>query len=364
MNSVLVYGLTNNRGGMEAYFATYFEEIKRQSEDLRIDFVTDYPDIAFREVFEKYGAKIFFIPSRRDNLFLHMKKLRKLVIENKYDKVYFNLLSASAVFSVASVAKIKECEIIVHSHNDCVKAIKRHVVLRPILNYFTDTRLACSEAAGIFMFGEKYVQHGKVTVIKNAINTEKYVYSEQIRQKVRKEFHVGSQPILGTVGRLCYQKNTIFLIELFSKVLQVIPEAFLMLIGEGEDHELVERKIAELGIENRVWMLGMRNDIPELLMGMDLFLLPSRFEGLPIAVVEAQCAGLPVLASQNVSEAIELTENVKRLSLENQDIWVREIRKLLENRIERKSRIDELRESGFDIKQQAEVLRNIIKDEV
>ncbi|MBS6734221.1 MAG: glycosyltransferase [Clostridiales bacterium] len=360
---VLVYGLTSNRGGMESYFITYYEEIKRKELPVKFDFVTDFMEIAYQEIIEKYGDKIYFIPSRRQNLIKHICDLRRLIKKNAYTKVYFNVLSASSVFTIAAAFKIKGCKIIVHSHNDYVKAIKRHLILRPLLNVMVDIRLACSVKAGNFMFGEKYTKRNEVTIIKNAIKPEMYPFSEDIREKKRADLKISNSYVVGTVGRLCYQKNTLFLLDIFSQLLNKIPEAFLVIVGEGELHAEVEKKINDLGLKHHVLLLGMRKDVPALLQAMDIFVFPSRFEGLGMAAIEAQCTGLTTVASLGVPEEAKIISRFVRLPLKNVDEWIDTIYSFYLEDYRRISCHKEIREHGFDIHTQSSKLVEILEKE-
>lgn len=356
---ILVYGLTNNRGGMEAYFINYYQEIKKQGFPIEIDFVTDYSEIAYHDIIEKFGDKVYFIPSRRENIVKHFFFLRKLIRENSYTKVYFNVLSASTVFTIAAAYKIKNCKVIVHSHNDSVKAIKRHYIFRPFLNLMADVKLACSSKAAVFMFGKKNTEKNKVIIINNAINTDTYTYSEKKRAKKRKELNIINNYVIGTVGRLCYQKNTLFLLDIFQQVLEYIPEAMLLIVGEGELRGEVEKKIKKKNLEKQVLLLGMRKDVPDLLQSMDIFLLPSRFEGLSIAALEAQCIGLPVLASKNVSIETKIVSQFERLPLDEEKQWINRICYFYRN-FDRKSCNEDLVNHGFDIKNQCGKLMSVL----
>lgn len=357
---ILVYGMSNNRGGMEAYFITYYEEIKKQNLPIQFDFVTDYTEIAYQNIIEKYGDKIYFIPSRRENLIKHFCDLRRIIKKNSYTKVYFNVLSASTVFTIAAAYRIKKCKIVVHSHNDSVKAMRRHIFLRPFLNMMTDIRLACSDKAGRFMFGEKYANSNQISVVKNAINPEKYTFSQSVRKSKREKLGISAKYVLGTVGRLCYQKNTLFLIDIFPMILRKIPEAVLIIVGEGDLRSEVEKQIRDLGLEDKIFLLGMRTDVPDLLQAMDVFLLPSRFEGLCIAAIEAQCIGLPVVASDQIAEETKIVPHFVRVPLEDKSKWAECVISLYKDSVERKTCIEEIVAYGFDIHEECSKLISIL----
>lgn len=353
MKRVLVYGMTSNNGGMEAYVMNYFSHFN--TDRLIFDFVTDCKAIAWKDEIEKLGGKIYYIPSRRESLKSHMGGLKKIIKENKYNVVYFNLLSASGVFSVLAAHSVKGVKTVVHSHNDNVGNIKVHNILRPILNRVTDFRLACSDEAGKFMFGEKSFNDGEIKVINNAINTEKYKFNHENSKKIREEFLLNNKFVVGHVGRMCYQKNSEFIIEIFNEVLKKKKDSVLLYVGDGEDKPLVEEAIKKYGIEKDVVLTGMRSDVPKLYSAMDVFLLPSRFEGLAVVAVEAQAAGLPCFVSTNVNPHTKLVDNFNFVSLEESaEKWADII--LSSVGTERNCNIQEIIDKGFDINSEVEKL--------
>lgn len=358
MKRILVYGMTDNRGGMEAYVMNYFRKIDRSK--YMFDFVTDAPTIAYEEEIHKLGGKIYFVPSRRENLFKHMREIRSVIKENGYSIVYYNLLSASAVFSVLAAYAMKNVKIIVHSHNNSVDKMRNHLLLRPLLNWIVDVRFACTREAAEFMFGNKNVK--KTVLIKNAIDTEKFIFNSEVRDLVRDKLNIKQNFVIGSIGRLCYQKNSVFLIEIFKAILEKNKDAILLLVGEGEDRPEVEKKVKELKIEESVLMLGMRSDIEDLLQAMDVFLFPSRFEGLGIVLVEAQAAGLACVTSKDVvPEVVKVTSILDFVSLDKTPFeWAEEVTKYRE--YDRNNTINEIKNSGYDINSQVAYLESIFEE--
>lgn len=356
---ILVYGMTNNRGGIESYLMNYFRRLVR--EDIVFDFVTDYKDIAYKDEIEELGGKVYYIPSRREGIIKHMRALRNILGEHcEYKEVYFNILSASEVFTVLSVVGVKGVKRIVHSHNNSVKTIRRHKALRPVLNMISDIKLACSDEAAQFMFGQKSYDRHEVEIILNAIDVEKYCYDEIKRNEIRKQLKVEDAFVVGHVGRMCYQKNSVFLLEIFSHVCKKDKNAVLLYVGDGEDREKVESAISEYNIEKNVILLGMRSDVNELLQAMDVFLLPSRFEGFGMVLLEAQAAGLHSITSEDVvPKSVDVTNSVQFVSLDKcADYWASEVLKQ-RDRV-RNNKLDLIKQSGFDIHNEAKRLKKII----
>lgn len=354
MKKILVFGMTENPGGIESYIMNYYRRITPQR--IHFDFVVCDKTIAYKSEIEARGGKIFFIPGRRENILNHMAGLRSIAKQG-YDAVYFNLLSASEFFSVVSVTGIAGVKIIVHSHNNYVKTIKRHIVLRKFLNIAVDKRLACSEEAAIFMFGSRSKD---AVIIQNAIEIEKYLFNPAIRKRIREENNIGNNFLVGHVGRLCYQKNTLFLLDIFSELHKKNPNTKLVIIGEGEDHQKVLDKISELSLNDYVIMTGAIRNVNEWMQAIDVFLLPSRFEGLPVVAIEAQAAGLPCVFSDTFSKASAVTENVEFLSLSlSAGEWGERV--LLHEGEKRKNTYAELTEAGYNIENEVENLCRILE---
>ena len=195
----------------------------------------------------------------------------------------------------------------VHSHataysDSRLRSLRNWLVCRNIGAY-SDARLACSRAAGNFLFGS-----GRFEVVPNAIDLTTYRFSETVRAQVRARLGLGDAPVVGHVGRFNEQKNHRFLIDVCTELFRARPEARLMLIGDGPLRAGIETAVAERGLSDRVLFLGDRKDVPDLYQAMDMFLLPSLYEGLPMVGVEAQCAGLPLVCSDEVTEEVSIGE--------------------------------------------------------
>lgn len=309
MKRILVYGMTDNPGGMESFFFNYYRRLN--SNEIHFDFITDCKDIICRDEIEEKGGKVFFIPKRRESLVRHMLGMRHTA--QHYDIIYFNILSASEVFTVLSVKFLKGIRIVVHSHNSSVKTIKRHLRLRGLLDKITDIRIACSNEAADFMFGRN---RDKAIIVNNAIDIDKFVYDENMRNKIRCQAGLTGNFVVGHIGRMCYAKNQVFLIEVFAEILKIEPNAKLVVVGGGESEyrNEVTRKISELKIEDSVILAGIQSNPNAWLQAMDVFALPSRFEGLPLVAIEAQAAGLPCIFADTFSHESDITGNVTFLA--------------------------------------------------
>ncbi len=360
MRRILVYGMTSNKGGIESYLMNYFRVLSEY--EIIFDFITESSNMAYSEEVKALGGDIFCIPSRREGLLKHMKRIRYILKSHpEYDTVYFNILSASEVFTVLSTIGLKKIRRIVHSHNNAVKTMERHKLLRPLLRCLTTDALACSDEAAEFMFGESWIKRHPVKIIKNAISIDKYLFNEQVRNDVRIELEIPEEAyVIGHVGRMCYQKNTLFIIEVFKYICAMDDKAFLLLVGDGEDRKIVEQAVEESGVKSRIKILGMRNDVERLIQGMDVFFLPSRFEGLPVVAIEAQASGLPCVFSDRFSRKADVTGNAEFISLDSEiDKWSNATLKYKD--FKRKDEKKSIQEAGYDISREADSLMHFFE---
>ena len=244
---------------------------------------------------------------------------------------------------------------IAHSHNTSIDKDFKY----PLKQYFrhripsvaTDY-CACGKEAGKFLFGDK-----DFTFIPNAIEIQNFTFNEKVRVNKRNELGIHDEYVIGHVGRLSYQKNHKFLIRIFSAFVNQYPNSILLLIGVGEKEEEIKNQVKELGLENKVKFLGSRSDVNELYQAMDVFVMPSLFEGVPVVGIEAQFSDLPCVFSTRVPSEVRFNSKTKFIDLDASiDQWVEEIIKTKNQA--RKSDSEELKNSIYDIKR----AKNILED--
>ncbi len=225
------------------------------------------------------------------------------------------------------------------------------------VNRYTTNAFACSKPSGNMLYTGKLRKN--FDVIYNGIDTQKFAFDKEKRQKINSELNLGDGPIIGHVGRFAPVKNHTFIIDVFNEFLKRYPNAKLILVGTGETLAQTKEKVRALGIDNNVLFLGSRTDVDCILSGIDIFLFPSIFEGLPVSVVEAQCSGLQVLTSDTISQDTVITNLISRVSLEQTtEVWAEKIeelykKSLLTNRVEYPQII---KQHGFDARKVAESL--------
>ena len=220
-----------------------------------------------------------------------------------------------------------------------------------------DYRIACSTEAGKWLF-----RNNKFTVIKNGINLENYRFNYETRKKYRSMFKASDDTlILGHVGRFTYQKNHQYLIKVLKRYTEYNSNVILLLAGTGELEQEVRDLVNKLDLSQKVIFLGTREDINGLMQCMDVFLLPSYHEGLPVVGIEAQTAGLPCILSDNISKETKMTENVvfTPISDENVDAWCRNIDLFSKREIVRKDGYQSVKDNGYDIQDVIKQVENI-----
>ena len=318
-----------NTGGAERIVFSYFQHIDR--EKFQWDFVmTKYADPEkkgiLEDAIESMGGKIYRVHRKRENYLKNIIDIDTIIKKGHYDIVHSHLDELST-FYLMSAKKYKVTVRICHSHlagTDRGRGVEILCkLLRPMMFRVTTDKFACGNDAGIALWGKEAVKNGEVHIMKNAINTEAFTYNEEIRTAKRKELNIGpTSTVIGSVGRLSYQKNSDFIVDIFAKFHERNSKSVLILVGVGDLLDKINEKINQYNLYDCVQLLGSRNDVNEIMMAMDFFLLPSRFEGLPIVMVEAQCVGLPCLVSDTITKEIALSKGAQYISLnKTADEW-------------------------------------------
>lgn len=316
-----ILGIVAN-GGVEAVIMNYYRNIDKSK--IQFDFVVhnDADENYINEVLDM-GAKVYKVTPYNKNIFKFMYEIYRIIKSNQYQIVHSNMNALSGFVLLPAYlagAKIR----ILHNHTTDSKEekirslIKR--LLRPFAKLFANQYWACSKLAAEWMYGRNALTNGKVTIINNAINLKKFKFNKEKREQLRKELCLEKCFVIGHVGRFMKQKNHEFLIDIFNEVLKQKENTRLLLIGDGKLKLQIEEKVKKLGIEKAVIFLGNRNDVPDLYNAMDVFVLPSLYEGLPVVGVEVQANGLSFICSDKVTDEILLTDNIKLLSLQQSKI--------------------------------------------
>lgn len=352
-------------GGVEAVVMNYYRHIDRDK--IQFDFICDDDSTRIpTEEIEKLGGKVILIPPYQ-KVFKYHKTLKKVLQEGQY-KIVHSHINALSVFSLWAAKSAGVPVRIAHSHSTSNKKEWKKTllknILRPFSKAFATDYFCCSELAGRWLFGNKTYDQGKVYLLNNAIDVDKFKYDEKIRKEKRKELNIkDNQLVIGHIGRFVQQKNHEFLIDIFNEIYKQDKNAILLLIGEGPLKEEIQNKVDELRLDKNVKFLGQRSDANELYQAMDLFLFPSLYEGLGMVLIEAQCAGLPCIASIEVPQIAKISdkfvfENLK----ENPKKWADICLKFLKEKSIRKISEKSLNIQNYNIKNEAKKLKNKYND--
>jgi glycosyltransferase EpsF len=304
-------------GGVEAVVMNYYRHIDRSR--VQFDFyVAQGSSLPQREELERLGAGIYLIPSY-SRVFAYHSALFRAFREKKYPVVHSHI-STMSLFPLFAAWRAGVPVRICHNHSTAhwgegVKTLLKYL-LRPFNRLFATHYFACGQRAGRWMFGNRRFEQGEVTVLPNAIDTARFAYDPEARNALRTELGLPQTAfVVGHVGRFMYQKNHAFLLDIFAALSKNRPDAFLLSVGEGETQPQIRQKAAELGLDGRVIFTGARRDVDKLYSAMDVFCLPSFYEGMPVVAWEAQANGLPCVFSDEITREAGIHQNVRFLPL-------------------------------------------------
>ena len=352
-----------SRGGTQAVLYDWLKNIDR--EKIQFDFLVFMNgQEEYITKFRDLGCNIYQIsPLSIKKLPQFWSDLNSFFKEHKYDIAHGHSKSKNVLFLLAALIHGIPVRI-AHSHN--TKFQKMAFVgelLKPLLKVVATDFFACSDIAGKWLFGRNAYEQGKITIIKNGVDTQLFQYNEQIRHQYRTNLNLEDAAVYGHVGKYMEQKNHTFLLDIFAEIHRMQPSAKLLLIGGGYDTYigLVNKKIVQLGLQDSVIQLGVRSDVPKLMQAMDVFLLPSLYEGLPVVGVEAQVAGLPLLLSDTITKEVGLLKSTRYMSLQRTaHEWAdAAIKAYEENTRSRILAAADIYNQGYDSKQVAEQLMQV-----
>ncbi len=337
--------------GLEAVVMNYYRNIDRSK--VQFDFVVGSPERQrYDDEIEKNGGIIYRVCNRTGKPFQYIKMIMKIIKENNYDIVHIHQNSASMVLDMSACKLCGVKYIIGHSHSTSCNVLWQHYLLRPFVNLLCTHRFACSEAAGKWVFGKRK----DIRVINNAIDTKAYAFKQAVRDEYRTLFGIEKKFVVGFVGRLDEQKNAFRMLQIFKLVKEKNHDAVLVMVGDGILRSALEKYAEDNSLHNDVLFIGIRDDVPSLMMAFDVFVLPSLYEGLSLVQMEAQASGLKCVLSQGVPKC-NLTGEAKYLSLDLSDeVWADEILNI--KAIDRSKSGEKIAKGGYDISIEAQKLQD------
>ena len=337
--------------GLETVVMNYYRHIDR--EKVQFDFVVGTKEKEhFDDEIVSLGGKIYRLNSRVKAPFSYIKSLARIIRENKYETIHIHQNSASMIIEAFTAKCCGVRTIIGHSHNSRCDVVWQHYCFKPLVNFFLTNRFACSKEAGQWVFGTRK----DVTIINNAINLQEFNFDENVRNAYRKKLKLENNFVIGFIGRFQLQKNPLFLMKVFEEIHKKNKKAVLLLIGDGELQTQMIKYAKENDILSSVRFLGKRDDIAQLLFAMDVFILPSLFEGFGMVTIEAMATGLSCVTSNHVPCPNVLGRKISLPLEEGPEIWADTI--LQVEILPRNNISDFVRESGYDIAIEAKKLQN------
>ena len=312
-------------GGVESVVMNYYRHIDHSQ--VQFDFLVDADSTAVpQEEIEAMGGRVLRVPPYQ-RVHEYLPAMVSLFKENCYRVVHSHVNAVSVLPLMA--ARLAGVPVrIAHNHSTSGKGepLKNAAkyALRPFATLFPTHCLACSDYAARWLFGTDMFERGSVQVLPNAVELDTFAFDAGVREHTRSGLGVSNSFVVGHVGRFVHSKNHAFLIDVFSAVKELAPDAVLVLIGDGPLRNETELRVARMGLSESVRFLGMRSDVSALYQAMDVLVLPSFYEGFPVVCVEAQASGLCVIASDLITPEVRLTDVITFVSLrEAPVVWAR-----------------------------------------
>lgn len=341
-----------NAGGAETFMMKIYRNLDRTK--YQIDFCINAKDKCFYEdEILNMGGKIYRIPSKSENIKEFKLKLKGIVKDNSYSNV-LRITSNAMGFMDLKIAKQAGAKVCCARSSNAsdgggLKSVICHRLGKLLYARFVDVMIAPSDLSAIYTFGKKNYEDGNVHILHNGVDLDVYRFVPEKRKKIREEFSIGLETkLVGHVGRFNEQKNHMFLLDVFKEIHMMDSSAKFLLVGSGELEESVRKKTMALGIYDKVIFAGLRSDIPDILSAMDVFIMPSFYEGMPNTVIEAQATGLPCVIADTITREADITGLVQYLSLsDSSSKWAQTA--ICAAELPRRNTVDDFRAHGYDI---------------
>ena len=346
-------------GGKRNLIMEFYRHIDRTK--VQYDFICDSDSNGIpTEEIESLGGRVYLVPPYKQ-IVPHLRETYKILKENKYSVMHAfdNTLNLFPMFLgwLAGV-KVRISESISKGDKSEKKTLVK-LALRPFSHWFATDYMANSIDCGKWQFGEKTYQKGRINIFKTVINADENAFDQELRSVTRSKFGWDGKMVYGFIGRYVEQKNPLFLIDIFNEISKRQDNAVLVMIGFGELEGEMMVRVQNYGLQNRVDNLGRRDDIRQFYNAFDAFLLPSLYEGMPVVGVEAQCCGLSIFFSKNITEETTACDLAHYIGIDKSaSQWAETIVPIVKKeKDDRKSRVDEVKHAGFDSESEAHRLQ-------
>lgn len=359
---ILQMGADNFGAGGRSVIA--YNMTRPLTNDFQVDFLAigKLKNPSFHRIIEENGGHVQHVKEVSSKI-KRLRSIYSILKKEKYDIVHINVDDAiEGLFNII-LSKLSGAKIVLHAHNTSSSRGEgffgrlKMLSAKKIVNFLVDYKMACSLEAADYLYGDTDLSD--VAIIKNGIIINDFLYNEELRQNVRENLNIPMEAIvLGTVGRLSYQKNPEFMVSLIQTLFSKAPNFYFIWIGDGEERASIEKKLDEEIKSGRILLLG-KEQPAQYLQAMDVFLLPSLYEGFGIVNIEAQASGLPCVVSSAVPDSASVNSNFYRLLLsDGVEKWSEFITSLSFERFPYGS-AEKIKEAGFDIEDSARKLRTI-----
>ncbi len=363
---VLHFSIANTKSGVTQYIMNHWQFIDRSK--FHFDFATFSKKLDDEESIIREGSRVYHIETYAEANEEKFCDEVSGILKNNYDIVHLHTSNWSSVLLERLAREAYIPKIIIHSHNSNVhnsygksreEAVEKHLWMREKLTEDLATDYwACSWKAAEWLYGDR-IPKEKIAIMKNAIDADKFLFDQLFREQHRKAFGLDGSFVIGHIGRFEYQKNHEFLIKVFAGLKDEISNARLVLIGDGSLWRNMEEMIEEYDLEDQVLLCGKQAEIEKWYQAMDVFVLPSWFEGLPLSLIEAQTADLPCLVSEHVSKEVEISGHCHFLRLD-EELWRLELKKIYrKGKRERCNMKQIISRAGYDLESEIKVLEKM-----
>lgn len=361
---ICIYCETWESGGIESFLTNIIRRLDMQQ--FSIDIVAaSLKDSVFTQSLKQFGVRFWELSGSTRKIRRNLAVFRQLLAEQHYDVLHLNIYQALSMCYAREAKKAGIPVRIIHSHNTALRKsagrllkLAIHAMAKQCMAENGTQFLACSSDAAQFMFPPEITDNGAFSVVPNGIETERFRFDREKRERFREQWGLKGKLVVGNIGRLCYQKNQTFLLDVFRELCSFRPESKLLLVGAGDDGPVLRDKAAQLGVEENVLFYGTTASPEETLWAMDAFAFPSLFEGLGIVAIEAQAAGLPVFCSEAIPKEAYVTEQIHQVPLDKgAKVWAKQI-STCQPMQDRAGSVFKVRQAGFDIEDVAKQMAN------
>ena len=348
------------RGGVETMLMNFYRHIDR--EKVQFDFIVHGSQVGeYESIITKMGGKIFHVRTKSESFFGNLKDIREVIKKHDYKLVEVHQ-DAMSMFALRAAKQAGATVRIAHAHSTSMPPSKFGKLLYPFAikrtTKYANVKFACSKKSAEYLFNGDV---SEVEYVYNAIDINKFSYSKDNRLQIRQKYGLEGF-VLAQVGNFMYPKNQEFTLLVFQQLLKILPNAKLVLCGAGSDMERIQKIAVEKNIDGAIIFTGNVDNIFQMLSAFDALIMPSFYEGFPVSLIEAQCAGLPCVVSDTITKETQITDLISYESL-NMDpkLWAEKIAKLSANNRNgdvREKYAQIVSESGFDVQKVAQKLQN------